>query len=67
MEGKECYFTLTTMNDIANVVAQAVEYTGEWPVVSGIHGTDMSITQLLEIGVRARGKQLFHADRDSND
>jgi hypothetical protein len=57
VEGKEGYATLTTMNDIANVVAQAVEHTGEWPVVSGIKGTDMSISQLIEIGVKARGNK----------
>lgn len=61
VEGKEGYGTFTTMNDIANVVARAVEYTGEWPIVSGIHGTDLSITELIDIGVKARGQKSFCA------
>jgi hypothetical protein len=47
--------TLTTMKDLANVVARAVEYSGEWPVIGGIHGTTLSTTKLLEIGAKVRG------------
>jgi hypothetical protein len=45
------------MNDLANVVARAVEYKGEWPVIGGIHGTTLSTTRLLEIGAKVRGKK----------
>ncbi|TVY36512.1 Quinone oxidoreductase [Lachnellula occidentalis] len=51
----EATYTLTTMADIANVVARAIEYKGEWPVVGGIRGTTMSDTKLLEIGAKVRG------------
>jgi hypothetical protein len=47
--------TLTTAQDLANVVARAVEYEGEWPVVGGIRGTELSIGQLLALGEKVRG------------
>jgi len=47
--------TLTTVNDVANVVARAVEYEGEWPTVGGINGTTMRTSRLLEIGEKVRG------------
>lgn len=56
LEDKECVYTLTTMNDLANVVARAVEYEGEWPVIGGVHGTTLSASKLLEIGPRVQGK-----------
>jgi hypothetical protein len=55
LENGNSEFTVTTVNDIANVVAQAIEYEGEWPVVGGIHGTTLSTPKLLEIGKRVRG------------
>jgi hypothetical protein len=57
LNGKEGTVTLTTMKDLANVVARAVEYKGEWPVIGGIHGTTLSTTRLLEIGAKVRGKK----------
>ena len=55
IEDADCYYTLTTVNDMANVVARAIEYEGEWPVVGGIHGTTLSNAELLEIGAKVRG------------
>jgi len=52
---KECIYTFTTIADMANIVARAIEYEGEWPVVGGIRGTTMSDTKLLEIGAKVRG------------
>ncbi|TVY34530.1 hypothetical protein LSUB1_G005750 [Lachnellula subtilissima] len=54
---KDCIYTFTTMADIANIVARAIEYEGEWPVVGGIRGTTMSDTKLLEIGAKVRGSK----------
>ncbi|KAM7201668.1 hypothetical protein V8F33_003217 [Rhypophila sp. PSN 637] len=47
--------TLTTVQDLANVVARAVEYDGEWPLVSGITGDKVTIRELIAIGERVRG------------
>ncbi|KAM5343402.1 hypothetical protein ACJ41O_011939 [Fusarium nematophilum] len=48
--------TYTTVADIGNVVARAVEYGGEWPAVGGIRGSRITIGELLQIGERVRGK-----------
>lgn len=48
--------TFTTVHDLANVVAQAVEFEGEWPVVGGIKGSDLSIEQLHALGEELRGE-----------
>jgi len=49
--------TLTTMHDLTSVIARAVEYNGEWPVIDGIYGTTLLTTKLLEIGAKVRGKK----------
>jgi len=47
--------TLTTVQDLANVVARAIDFEGEWPVVSGIKGANISIGQLIALGEKIRG------------
>lgn len=46
----------TSVEDIANVVTQAVDYEGEWPEVGGICGEKTTIRQLLKLGEDIRGK-----------
>ncbi|KAI1391054.1 NAD(P)-binding protein [Hypoxylon trugodes] len=41
---------LTTVQDIAGVVARAVEFKGEWPVIGGIAGSRITIGELLKLG-----------------
>jgi nucleoside-diphosphate-sugar epimerase len=53
--GEEDKLTLTTVQDLANVVARAVEFEGEWPVVGGITGTKLSIGQIVALGEEIRG------------
>ena len=53
--GDDNRLTLTTVQDCANVVARAIDFEGEWPVISGIRGADMSIGQLLALGEKIRG------------
>ncbi|RYC64224.1 hypothetical protein CHU98_g1993 [Xylaria longipes] len=48
--------TFTTVADAAEVVARAVDYDGKWPTTGGIRGNRVSISQLLEIGSRVRGR-----------
>lgn len=50
--------TYTTVDDIANVVAGAVDYQGEWPAVGGIRGDSITIGELLKIGERVLGEKL---------
>lgn len=53
--GDNSRITLTTVQDLANVVAKAIDFEGEWPVVGGIRGADMSIRQLIALGEKIRG------------
>ncbi|KAH9991682.1 hypothetical protein F4779DRAFT_609526 [Xylariaceae sp. FL0662B] len=47
---------LTTVQDIAGVVARAVDFSGDWPKVGGIRGNRVTVSQILEIGERVRGR-----------
>jgi nucleoside-diphosphate-sugar epimerase len=47
--------TFTTVRDMAEVVARAVEHAGEWPVQGGVAGTTVSIRQLIALGEEMRG------------
>ena len=53
--GDDDCITLTTVQDLAKVVGRAVEYEGEWPVVGGIKGTDLSIGKIIALGEEIRG------------
>ena len=53
--GDDHRITLTTVQDLANVVARAIDFQGEWPVVSGIRGAYISIGQLIALGEKLRG------------
>jgi hypothetical protein len=48
--GEDDSIMLTTMQDLANIVALAMEYEHEWPVVGGIKGTDSFVDQLIALG-----------------
>lgn len=54
--GENDRLTFTTVQDVANVVARAVDFEGEWPVVGGIRGADVSIGELIALGEKLRGK-----------
>ncbi|KAI0133553.1 hypothetical protein BJ170DRAFT_689956 [Xylariales sp. AK1849] len=54
--GENDQVTYTAVEDIANVVARAIDYEGEWPVVGGIRGSQVTIAELLRIGETIRGK-----------
>ena len=60
VEGREdSRISLITVQDLANVVARAVEYPGEWPVIGGIRGTELPVGQLVALGEKIRGKSYF--------
>ncbi|KAI3322492.1 NAD(P)-binding protein [Xylariaceae sp. AK1471] len=48
--------TLTTVADAAAVIARAVDYDGKWPTTSGICGNKVTVSQILEIGSKVRGR-----------
>ncbi|MCJ1320898.1 hypothetical protein MMC15_006239 [Xylographa vitiligo] len=53
--GDDNRITLTTVQDLANVVAKAIDFEGEWPVIGGIRGADISTGQLIALGEKIRG------------
>lgn len=50
--------SLTTVQDLAGVVGRAIEFDGEWPVMGGINGCELSIKDVIAIGERVRGGML---------
>ncbi|KAK2002115.1 NmrA-like family protein [Colletotrichum falcatum] len=65
--GEDAIFTLTTAQDFAKVVALAVEYEGEWPVVGGIRGARMTVGQVIALGEKIRGKPFEVTRLDPKD
>jgi hypothetical protein len=53
--GEDNHACFVTVQDLSNVVARAVEFEGEWPVIGGIRGTEMSVGQLIALGEKIRG------------
>ncbi|KAF4500338.1 2`-hydroxyisoflavone reductase [Fusarium agapanthi] len=41
----------------AKVTALAVEYQEEWPIVSGVKGTDITMNELVALGEKIRGQK----------
>ncbi|KAJ3524666.1 hypothetical protein NM208_g11968 [Fusarium decemcellulare] len=48
---------LTTVQDVASVVAEAIDYPGGWPVVGGIMGTRIAMAELVKLGEQLRAGQ----------
>jgi hypothetical protein len=55
--------TFTTAHDLAAVVAGAVEYDGEWPVIGGIRGNRVAVSEVLRVGEKVRGMPQFTVSR----
>jgi hypothetical protein len=55
VDGYDAIMTYTTVQDLAAVIARAVDLDGEWPVIGGISGNRVSISQILRIGEKIRG------------
>ncbi|KAK6069736.1 hypothetical protein SCUP234_10491 [Seiridium cupressi] len=59
--GRDPPVTYTAAVDIGKVVARAIEYEGEWPVVGGIRGNQLTMEKILQLGEAIRGQQ-FQVD-----
>ncbi|KAI8724257.1 NmrA domain-containing protein [Fusarium sp. LHS14.1] len=56
LEGSEdARISLTTVQNIVQVVTKAVDYEGVWPTVGGIRGNSIKIGQLIALGEKIRG------------
>ncbi|KAF4457195.1 hypothetical protein F53441_839 [Fusarium austroafricanum] len=63
----EATITLTTAQDAAKVTALAIEYEGEWPIVSGVKGVDITMNELVALGEKIRGKKFTVQNLKSDD
>jgi len=50
--------TLTTVQDMAKVVAEAIDYKAEWPERGGISGTRTTNSELIKLAESIRGLAL---------
>ncbi|EFX06278.1 hypothetical protein CMQ_6599 [Grosmannia clavigera kw1407] len=46
--------SMTTVQDMAAVLARAVDFEGEWPEVGGIQGNNLAISEIVDVGKRLR-------------
>lgn len=53
--GDDDRVTNTTVQDVAQVVGRAVDLEGEWPVMGGINGCELSVKDVIAIGEKVRG------------
>lgn len=53
---EDAIMTLTTVADLAGVVARAIDHEGKWPEIGGIRGNRVTVSQVVEIGEKIRGE-----------
>jgi hypothetical protein len=54
-EEDDLKWTFTTVQDVASVVAEAVDYQGIWPEIGGVSGHTLTNAELLKIVEEIRG------------
>ncbi|TPX14637.1 uncharacterized protein E0L32_005329 [Thyridium curvatum] len=52
---EDAILTLTTVSDLSEIIARAVEYEGAWPRHGGIRGNRLTFSDILRIGETVRG------------
>ena len=55
VDGHDAIMTYTTVKDLAALVARVVDLDDEWPLIGGISGNRVLISQILKIGEKVRG------------
>lgn len=50
--------TFTLVQDLAAIVAEALDYPGEWPAVGGVEGWQTTSADLVKLGEKIRGPYL---------
>jgi hypothetical protein len=55
--------TFTTVQDLAKVVTEAIDYEGEWPKRGGISGTNLTSSELIKLVESIRG-YIHHLRKD---
>ncbi|KAL2202377.1 NAD(P)-binding protein [Sarocladium strictum] len=49
------HINFITITDFCETVARAVEYEGEWPIIGGIRGDQITLPELVKLGEKIRG------------
>ncbi|KAL9616941.1 MAG: hypothetical protein Q9160_008211 [Pyrenula sp. 1 TL-2023] len=57
--------TFTLIDDLAEVVAEAVDYQGTWPAAGGVAGWQTTSAELARLGAQLRGEEKFTIHRVS--
>jgi hypothetical protein len=65
VEGHDAIMTFTTVEDLAAVVAKAVDYNGEWPIIGGVSGNRVPVSQIIKIGEKVRGLSYYIRNESS--
>jgi len=55
VEGEDVVHTFTTVQDVAKVAAEAIDYDGAWPEIGGINGSTIADSDLLRLIESIRG------------
>ena len=53
--GGDFPITFTTLQDVTKVVAEAIDYEGEWPKRGGISGTNTTNSEFIKLIESIRG------------
>ncbi|KAF1969696.1 NAD(P)-binding protein [Bimuria novae-zelandiae CBS 107.79] len=53
--GDDSRVNFVTVQDLAHIVAKAVDYEGEWPIEGGVRGTEITMGELLALSKKVRG------------
>lgn len=56
VDGHDPTLTLTSVQDVAEVVTKALEHERTWPTNGGIKGNTMKFSQIIELAERIRGE-----------
>ncbi|KAF3926113.1 hypothetical protein ABW21_db0203258 [Orbilia brochopaga] len=65
--GEDSRISLITVKDFCNMVAKAVDYEGEWPLIGGIRGDELTVEQLVAVGTKVRGKPFAIEEVEAED
>lgn len=55
VEDGDYWIVFTTIQDVAKVVARAIDYPGKWPEIGGMVGSRIQMKELVHLAERIRG------------
>lgn len=55
VEDGDYWLAHTTIQDVAKVVARAIDYPGKWPETGGMVGSRIEMKELVQLAEKIRG------------